>query len=160
MIVTDLDGTLLNDNDEISDYTLSTFEKCKEKGIYVVIATARGHSANEIIDLRKPSFSILEDGSLILDSNKNNINNELNAIFIIEKMPAIELLAKALDINLSEIVAFGDGYNDIEMIKNCGIGIAMENADEQIKEYAKFIYGNNNEDGVANWINENIIVSG
>jgi hydroxymethylpyrimidine pyrophosphatase-like HAD family hydrolase len=43
------------------------------------------------------------------------------------------------------------------MIKNCGIGVAMENGLEEIKNNAKYICGKNNEDGIAKWIEENIL---
>jgi len=155
MIAIDLDGTLLKDNEKISDYTLSILEKCKEKGIKIVIATARGHSASETIDLINPDFSILDEGSLILDKYKKQLNNDL--VICIEKFPAIEWLATSQNISLSEIAAFGDDWNDIEMLKYCGIGIAMENSMPNVKEFANFICGNNNEDGVAKWINENIL---
>jgi hydroxymethylpyrimidine pyrophosphatase-like HAD family hydrolase len=43
------------------------------------------------------------------------------------------------------------------MIENCGIGVAMENGNERIKNKAKYICKNNNEDGIAKWIEENIL---
>jgi len=46
-------------------------------------------------------------------------------------------------------MAFGDGENDIEMIKEAGIGIAMENAVDHVKEVAKHITLSNKENGVA-----------
>jgi hydroxymethylpyrimidine pyrophosphatase-like HAD family hydrolase len=172
MIVMDLDGTLLNDDDEnISPYTLSILNKCKEKGIKIVIATGRSRlAAEEIIDLIKPDFSILNDGALILNENKEIIYNKLLSLGMLdeiddeyleymdaEKMDAIEIISKEQNIPLSEIAAFGDGGNDIEMIKNCGIGIAMENAEHAVRRFSKDICGNNNEDGVAKWIERNIL---
>ena len=171
MIVTDLDGTLLNKNEEISKYTISVLEKCKEKGIKIVIATARSKLATEeIINLIKPDFSILSDGALILNKDDEVINNELYSLDKLEKiddeymgnyeskkMNAINILSKSQDISLFEIAAFGDGENDIEMIKKCGIGIAMENSIHAVKRLSKGICGNNSEDGVAKWIKENIL---
>ena len=166
MIVMDLDGTLLNDDESISSYTISILEKCKEKGIKIVIATGRSSlSAKEIIDLIKPDFSILNYGSLILD--ENNVIIYIAAfslgmpdeIFMyMGKMNAIEILSERQNISLSEIVAFGDGFNDLEMIKYCGTGIAMENAPDTVKMFSKNICGNNNEDGVAKWIEKNILI--
>ena len=46
-------------------------------------------------------------------------------------------------------MAFGDGENDIPMIKAAGIGVAMENALDTVKEAADTITLNNDEDGVA-----------
>ena len=48
-----------------------------------------------------------------------------------------------------ETMAFGDGENDIPMIKAAGIGVAMENALDTVKEAADTITLNNDEDGVA-----------
>ena len=171
MIITDLDGTLLNDKGAVSPYTLSVFERCKKEGIKIVIATFRGTlEAEGIIDILKADFSILNNGAIIFDSNKKTFHNELLSFDVqtdkndklegnvtFDKKNAIEILSKSQNISLSEIVAFGDGLNDLGMIQNCGIGIATENAIPEVKEIAKGICGNNNEDGVAKWIKEYIL---
>jgi Cof subfamily protein (haloacid dehalogenase superfamily) len=74
-----------------------------------------------------------------------------------EKMDAINAISESTRIEISDIMAFGDDYNDIEMIKKCGTGIAMENGIDEIKKMAKYVCGNNNEDGVGKWIEENIL---
>ena len=48
-----------------------------------------------------------------------------------------------------EMIAIGDGFNDLSMIKYAGLGIAMENAQDIVKENADFITLSNEEDGVA-----------
>ncbi|MCR4741406.1 MAG: Cof-type HAD-IIB family hydrolase [Treponema sp.] len=68
------------------------------------------------------------------------------------KEKAIEALCKQLNIPSSEIVAFGDDFNDIGMLKLCGKGIAMENAIPQVKQAADEICPSNEKDGVALWI--------
>ena len=75
----------------------------------------------------------------------------------IGKMTAIEIISKNKKVPICDIIAFGDDYNDIEMIKNCGIGIAMENGIDEIKKTAKYVCGNNNDGGLGKWIDENII---
>jgi phosphoserine phosphatase len=171
MIVMDLDGTLLNDDKDVSSYTVSILKKCKETGIKVVIATGRSRlQAEKIIDLIKPDFSILNYGALILNENKDIIYNKLLSLETQDeineeymevinggKMNAIEIISKAQNIPLSEIAAFGDGLYDIEMIKNCGAGIAMKNAIDEVKNISKYICTDNNEDGVAKWIERNIL---
>jgi Cof subfamily protein (haloacid dehalogenase superfamily) len=74
-----------------------------------------------------------------------------------EKLLAVKEIAKKEDITLNNIVAFGDDYNDLDMIKECGIGIAMGNGIEEIKEAAKYICKTNNEDGIGKWLEENIL---
>ena len=56
-------------------------------------------------------------------------------------------------------MAFGDDYNDFEIIKECGVGVAMGNAEEAIKEVAEYITATNEEDGVAKFLEEKILKS-
>ena len=67
----------------------------------------------------------------------------------VSKADAIKKLAQILDISIEDIVAFGDEVNDIEMLKLAGLGIAMENADDTVKQAADKIAGNNDQDGVG-----------
>jgi HAD superfamily hydrolase (TIGR01484 family) len=76
------------------------------------------------------------------------------------KWNAIKELLKYYKIEIKNTIAFGDDYNDLEMIENCGVGIAMENGIEEIKNKAKCICGKNDEDGIAKWIEENIVKRG
>lgn len=54
------------------------------------------------------------------------------------------------NIKLSEIVAFGDSYNDISMFAIAGLGIAMGNADDEVKAKASYTIGDNNSSSIAN----------
>ena len=54
------------------------------------------------------------------------------------------------NIKLSEIVAFGDSYNDISMFAIAGLGIAMGNADDEVKAKASYTIGDNNSPSIAN----------
>jgi Cof subfamily protein (haloacid dehalogenase superfamily) len=68
----------------------------------------------------------------------------------ISKASALKmLLAKINGIELSEVIAFGDNYNDVEMIQSVGLGIAVENARSEVKAVAKAITANSKENGVA-----------
>ena len=68
----------------------------------------------------------------------------------VSKATALELvLKKCFDADLSEAMAFGDNYNDIEMIRAAGFGIAVGNARDEVKAVAKEITSNSKEDGVA-----------
>lgn len=49
----------------------------------------------------------------------------------------------------SELVAFGDGQNDVAMLSLAGTGVAMGNAVEEAKSVSDMVTGNNNEDGIA-----------
>jgi len=72
------------------------------------------------------------------------------------KGQALEILAAHYGIALDEIVAFGDQENDISMLKNAGIGVAMGNASDHVKQVADQVTLTNNEDGFAVWIEQNI----
>ena len=72
------------------------------------------------------------------------------------KIQAISTLAKSLNLDLSEIVAFGDDLNDIEMLTHCGRGVAVSNAIDEVKAVADYITESNDKDGVANFIEKHI----
>ena len=88
-------------------------------------------------------------------------NNILKLIMIMnrkaKKSLAVKFLAEHYGYDISEIVAFGDDYNDIEMIKECGIGVAVSNAIDEAKAVADYICGSNDDDGVAKWIDGNLL---
>ena len=73
------------------------------------------------------------------------------------KVQAIRELAKILNISLNEIAAFGDDKNDIEMLKMCGTGVAVNNAIWEVKDIADSVTLSNDENGVAEWIPENVL---
>ena len=73
------------------------------------------------------------------------------------KEKAIEELCRHLNIESSQIAAFGDDFNDIGMLKLCGKGIAMENAIEEVKNAADQVCASNEKDGVAKWIKNNLL---
>ncbi|MBR0597880.1 Cof-type HAD-IIB family hydrolase [Sinanaerobacter chloroacetimidivorans] len=67
----------------------------------------------------------------------------------VSKANAIEKYAKGKNILPSEIMCFGDNFNDIDMIQFAGLGVAVENAVPKLKELADYVTGTNNQDGVA-----------
>ncbi|OOB77362.1 MAG: HAD family hydrolase [Epulopiscium sp. Nuni2H_MBin003] len=69
----------------------------------------------------------------------------------------VEQLAKYLGINQDEVMAIGDAGNDLHMIKYAGIGVAMGNAIDEIKQIAQYITKTNNEDGVAHAIKKFVL---
>lgn len=67
----------------------------------------------------------------------------------ITKEKAILAVCEACHTEVSEIIAFGDDYADIGMLKLCGIGVAMGNAIQEVKDSADAITLSNEKDGVA-----------
>lgn len=97
--------------------------------------------------------SLKEISLLELDINTNlQIYNDKYYIEITHssasKDKALELIAKKLKIDMKDIVSFGSGYNDIEIIKKVGYGVAMKNACKKLKSVANDITLDNNSKGV------------
>ena len=67
----------------------------------------------------------------------------------INKGEALLWLAGELGIDREEILAFGDGANDADMIRAAGIGAAMEVSVPEVRAAADILAGSNDEDGVA-----------
>ena len=68
----------------------------------------------------------------------------------ISKLSALSfLLDKKYAINLSEVIAFGDNYNDVDLIRGVGMGVAVDNAKAEVKAVANKITESNLDDGVA-----------
>ena len=75
----------------------------------------------------------------------------------VNKAKALVKLANTLGVELSQVAALGDGPNDVEMLTEAGIGIAMGNASEAVKSAADWITGTNDEDGVAQAVRRLVI---
>lgn len=65
------------------------------------------------------------------------------------KSQAIQFMQELWNIPTEQIIAFGDNFNDLDMLEYVGLGIAMENAPQEIKQKAKKITASNNDDGIA-----------
>lgn len=73
------------------------------------------------------------------------------------KWNGIQAALAALDILQTEAIYFGDDNDDIEPIQMCGIGVAVSNAIEAVANAADHITGSNDEDGVARFIEANLL---
>lgn len=71
------------------------------------------------------------------------VNNNISKAFAMEK------IGECFQIKQEEMIAIGDGFNDLPMIEWAGMGVAMGNAPIEIKEKADYITLSNEEDGVA-----------
>lgn len=75
----------------------------------------------------------------------------------IDKAYSLDILLQHLDLTKEQMIAIGDGYNDISMIQFAGLGVAMENAQGVVKEAADVVTLTNEEDGVAHIISQYIL---
>lgn len=64
------------------------------------------------------------------------------------KAQAIQKIIRFFHLDPSQAMAFGDGYNDIEMLQAVGTGVAMGNASERVKQMACDVCGPVSEDGI------------
>lgn len=67
----------------------------------------------------------------------------------VDKAQSLAVLLEILGYDKDELMTIGDGYNDLTMIKYAGVGVAMANANDEVRKNADFITLSNEEDGVA-----------
>lgn len=91
-----------------------------------------------------PGIAFLRSGDGIIELNSTNASKG-NALYI---------LCEKLGIQLENVLAIGDNENDISMLQAAGISAAMRNAEDDVKQAAKFVAGNNEEDGAAHFLEE------
>jgi Cof subfamily protein (haloacid dehalogenase superfamily) len=97
----------------------------------------------KVADIKKKLKKIT--GIEVVSSTKFNIEIMEKGIC---KGEAVMSLANYLGIGLNQVAAIGDNENDLSMIKMAGLGIAMGNAEDEVKKAANCITLSNNEDGV------------
>jgi len=126
----------------IKDYKIVDFSKHKldAEKIYMVV-----NNAEDTKFIEKHLNS-----EIYLTVSKDNLGQVMHKDAT--KSKAIEAVAQKWGINASEIAAFGDDLNDIDMLKYAGISIAMENALPEVKAIADYTCQSNNDDGVVNWL--------
>lgn len=247
MIVSDLDGTLLQTDKTISAYTKSVLTRCRRAGVKVVYATGRGGSSESVAPAKLFDGRITMNGAtariggrvvysrlipcqtartLLLDCDRRGLKtasersgmhyanfsvsdkwpgitnfritdfalHDLDAeklyavvrsdddIRYIEshlpdglyltvsrdglaqvmhrdaaKSKAVAALAEHWDIAQNEIAAFGDDRNDMDLLTYAGTGVAMANAVNEVKAVADDTGLTNDEDGVAVWLEKNLL---
>lgn len=74
----------------------------------------------------------------------------------LSKLEGIQTVCEKYNVQLDEVVTFGNDNNDVEMIAGT-IGVAMKNANHAVKEVSSYITSSNFKDGVAKFIEENIL---
>ena len=67
----------------------------------------------------------------------------------VDKAQSLERLLEVTGLKREQVIACGDGYNDLTMIRFAGLGVAMENAVLPVRKAADYITASNNEDGVG-----------
>ncbi len=94
----------------------------------------------------------------------NKVNIFRSEPFFVEIMPpevhkasSLEKLLGIVDVPVENLIACGDGYNDLTMIAYAGVGVAMGNAQQSVKAHADYVTLSNDEDGLVPVINKFIL---
>jgi Cof subfamily protein (haloacid dehalogenase superfamily) len=152
------------------------FELCshtlKENGIYVHFSanTSISNQPQKQIEylLPKASFSEIWETKkrahrltlYIKFAKRKIIQRDLSGVICFDEGDRLEIYPESskwegiikiiniLGIATEEVVTIGDGFNDMEMIRNAGLAIAMGNAPSLVKQYADCITENNDHNGV------------
>lgn len=108
------------------------------------------------VDDRKKWQPLLESipNATVLSSVPNNI--EIGGKNT-NKSVALKFIMDRLDLSYGELMCMGDAPNDIPMIRDAGIGIAMGNAWDQVKDAADYVTDTNERDGVAKAIEKFVL---
>lgn len=109
----------------------------------------------DVLALLQKQLQVLFGASAYIEKSKKNYlevtHPEAN------KGSALLFLANKLGIDRSEIIGIGDNHNDAELLKAAGLGIAMGNAVQEVKDMADFVSRSNNDDGVMYAIDKFIL---
>lgn len=110
-------------------------------------------NANEVSRARLELGTSCDDVCEVTSSNANNIEF---IPFGNSKTSGLEKISQKLDIKASEMIAFGDNENDIDMFNYVGYNVAMGNSIDSLKNIANRITLSNNDNGIAKALNEMI----
>lgn len=94
-----------------------------------------------------PSYSIVPSSSRYIEVNAPGI----------DKGFAVRKICSYLGIDISDSICFGDYDNDLAMFASSGYAVAMGNAPEHVKNAADEVCPSNDEDGLAAWIERNLL---
>ncbi|QVK18657.1 HAD family phosphatase [Mycoplasmatota bacterium] len=142
-IESEINDLVINQVDNFKDALKTTSVKCLMTG-------EPTHLANVEIQLKA--------------MYQNQLSISRSMPFFIECMPkginkgnCLSILLKKLNIDKNEVIACGDGYNDISLIEAVGLGVAMGNGCKPVKDKAKYITSSNDEDGIVQVIEKFIL---
>ena len=118
-----------------------------------------------------PKFLMLGDGDYLAGVEKKvhaRLSDRLDVYrsepFFLEVLPkginkaaTLEKLLNHLGCRREELMAFGDGYNDISMLKYAGMGVVMGNANDTVKKEGDYIAPSNDENGIVDVLNKFVL---
>lgn len=152
-------------HDYLSNPAMADYIRDTRKGIDDIWGKMRemeGHGLDKLHGLFRNKEERLEAKARIRAlgdleiSDSLGMNLEINAPGV-DKGNGLLRLGELLGIRREEIMACGDGNNDLAMIRKVGLGVAMANAVPEIKEAADYITLSNEEDGAAKAIEKFVL---
>ena len=123
-------------------YTIGSLEKANK-------ITLMGDNA--LLEQSKSILSKLDANLLLAFSHPNYVEVATRNI---SKYSGLAAYMQQLNITPQQVIAFGDGENDIDMLANVGLGVAMANASDYVKSFAKDIAQHHLEQGVARYLEQ------
>lgn len=129
------------------DSTYTDFSDFAECALKICVEIFEQDKANELAERLSDCDCIRFSDGYWYQFTKKNVTKE-NAIIKITEVCGF---------GTESIIAFGDDFADIGMLELCGLGVAMGNAIEEIKEKADIVIGSNDEDGIAVFLENEMI---
>lgn len=119
------------------------------------LAAFADYPLNKILTAGDPEY-LKENYKEMMEPFKDSLNCVFTAAFYfeftakgIDKAKALDTVLTKLGYSKEELIAFGDGQNDATMVDYAGLGIAMDNAVDELKDIADYVTLSNDEDGIA-----------
>lgn len=113
------------------------------------------YEINKILLAGDPTY-LKEHYKEIMEPFKNDMNCMFTSPWFfeftdkgIDKAKALDMVVNSLGFKRENMIAFGDAQNDIALLKYAGIGVAMGNAVQELKDVADMVTLSNEEDGIA-----------
>ena len=129
---------------DMYEYILTHDLELEKMDAYFEVYEERASAWKEFKEIEGISLSAAFDFNVEINSVKGN------------KGEALIKMVNLLNLDIASVAAFGDGINDILLLKAAGIPIAVENAVEDIKKIALYETESNEDDGVARFIERNL----
>lgn len=124
------------------------------------LASFADYPLNKILTAGDPEY-LKEHYKEIMEPFKDSLSCMFTAAFYfeftargIDKAKALDTVLTPMGYKREEMIAFGDGHNDISIVEYAGIGVAMDNAVDALKNVADEITFSNEEDGIAHTLNK------
>ena len=140
-----------NDDLKISKITICDKDRIVFNSIIRKLREVKGVT---VLDVSHSSRKVITVGTEEVEIKYNYTEVSKSGV---DKWSAIEFLMNKLNIDAKDIICVGDNANDIIMVEKAGLGVIMGNAAPMYKEKADYIAPSNDEDGVAQVINDYIL---